>query len=221
MQSITVTLQTGDLTAGRLLQAYASGLFPMAEARDDPRIFWVYPQERGIIPLPGFHMSRSLRRRLRRLDYRIEVNRDFKAVVQACADREETWINDTIFSLYRQLHSLGLAHSLEVWKDDRLEGGVYGVALGGAFFGESMFSHITDGSKIALAYLVDHLRRTGFRLFDTQFVTPHLASLGCVGISCDAYQLRLRKALRHHACFLSLPVESDPHEVIQRNTQTS
>jgi len=216
-----VTIPADDLTAEILLRAYASGVFPMAEGRDDPRVFWVDPRKRGILPLAGFHMSRSLKRRLRRLDYRIEVNTDFAGVVGACASRGETWINDTIFALYGQLHRLGLAHSLEVWRENRLAGGVYGVALGSAFFGESMFSRITDGSKIALAYLVDHLRRTGFRLFDTQFVTPHLESLGCIGISRDAYRTRLRNALRGDARFLSLPVEADPHEVIQRNTQTS
>ncbi len=149
------------------------------------------------------------------------VNQDFVGVVEACANRDETWINETIFALYRQLNRLGLAHSLEVWRESRLVGGIYGVALGGAFFGESMFSHMTDGSKIALAYLVDHLRRTGFRLFDTQFVTPHLASLGCIGISRDAYHARLREALKDDANFLSLPVEESPHDMIQRSTQTS
>ncbi len=193
----------------------------MAESRDAPQVYWVDPEDRGIIPLSGFHMSRSLKRRLRRLDYSIAVNRDFAGVVKACADRDETWINDTIFALYRQLHRLRLAHSVEVWRENRLAGGVYGVALGGAFFGESMFSRMTDGSKIALAYLVDHLRRSEFRLFDTQFVTPHLESLGAIGISRDAYLQRLRNALRADVSFLSLPVETDPYELIQRSTQTS
>jgi len=210
-----------SVTVGLMLRAYAAGVFPMATSRDDPWVHWVDPQERGIIPLSGFHISRSLGRRLRRLDYRIVVNGDFEGVVDACADREETWINDRILTLYRQMHRRGHAHSLEVWREGQLAGGVYGVTLGGAFFGESMFSRVTDGSKIALAYLVDHLRRTGFRLFDTQFVTPHLASLGCIGISRAAYHALLRDALRNNASFLSRPVEVDPYEIIQRNTQTS
>lgn len=221
METGTETFPIQDLTAETLLRAYASGIFPMAEARDDPRIFWVDPQKRGILPLSGFHMSGSLKRRLRRLDYRIRVNGDFAAVVEACADREETWINGPISNLYHQLYGLGFAHSFEVWRERRLAGGVYGVALGGAFFGESMFSRITDGSKIALAYLVDHLRRTGFRLFDIQFLTPHLASLGGIGISRDAYKARLREALQDDVHLLSMPVESNPHEIIQRNTQIS
>ncbi len=212
---------SGSVTVGLMLKAYAAGVFPMATSRDDPWIHWVDPQERGIIPLSGFHISRSLRRRLRKLDYRIAVNGDFEGVVDACADREETWINDRILTLYLQMHRRGHAHSIEVWRESQLAGGVYGITLGGAFFGESMFSRVTDGSKIALAYLVDHLRRTGFRLFDTQFVTSHLASLGCIGISRDAYHALLRDALRGNANFLSQPVEIDPYELIQRNTQTS
>ncbi|MCY4241190.1 MAG: leucyl/phenylalanyl-tRNA--protein transferase [Rhodobacter sp.] len=209
------------VTVGHMLRAYAAGVFPMATSREDPRVHWVDPQERGIIPLSGFHISRSLGRRLRRLDYRIVVNGDFEGVVNACADREETWINDRILTLYRQLHRRGHAHSLEVWRESQLAGGVYGITLGRAFFGESMFSRVTDGSKIALAYLVDHLRRTGFRLFDTQFVTPHLASLGCIGIPRNAYHALLRDSLRDNANFLSLPVELDPYGIIHRNTHTS
>ena len=214
-------LRGQNLTAGLLLRAYASGVFPMAESRDARQVYWVDPEDRGIIPLSGFHISRSLKRRLRRLDYSIAINQDFAGVVKACADRDETWINDTIFALYRQLHRLRRAHSVEVWRENRLAGGVYGVALGGAFFGESMFSRMTDGSKIALAYLVDHLRRSEFRLFDTQFVTPHLESLGAIGISRDAYHQRLRDALRADVSFLSLPIETDPYDLIQRSTQTS
>ena len=192
----------------------------MAEDRNDPEVFWVDPKVRGIIPLNGFRMSRSLRRRIRRDDYRVTLNEDFEAVVTGCAEREETWINATIFDLYLQLHLAGVAHSIEVWQENRLAGGVYGVALGAAFFGESMFSAATDGSKIALAYLVDHLRGTGFQLFDTQFVTPHLVSLGAVEISRNAYHLRLRNALAGRADILSRAPGS-AQDVIQRNTQTS
>ncbi len=221
MEPEVVTTPAVGVTTEILLYAYSDGIFPMSDSRDDPELFWVKPRNRGIIPLSGFHMSGSLRRRLRRLDYRIELNGDFEGVMEACADREETWINDTIFNLYSDLNCLGFAHSVEVWRGNRLEGGVYGVSLGQAFFGESMFSRISDGSKIALAYLVDHLRRTGFRLLDVQFITPHLASLGAIEISCAAYMELLGDALQENARFLSLPVETDPQEVIQRNTQTS
>jgi len=209
------------ITPQLLLQAYAAGIFPMSESRADPEIFWVDPKFRGILPLNSFHISRSLRRRLLRGDYQITLSHDFAGTVTACADRDETWINDTIFDLYRQLHDAGFAHSLEVWQHDRLVGGVYGVTLGAAFFGESMFSRVTDGSKIALAYLVDHLNRCGFQLFDTQFITPHLFSLGGAEISRSAYHARLAKALESPADFLApvdLPAAQD---VVQRNTQTS
>lgn len=212
---------TIELTPQLLLQGYASGVFPMAEGRDDPDVFWVDPKRRGILPLNGFHISRSLRRRILRADYQIALNRDFQGVVAACADRDETWINETIFDLYRQLRRAGLAHSLEVWQDDRLVGGVYGVTLGAAFFGESMFSRVTDASKIALAYLVDHLRRTGFQLFDTQFITPHLATLGAVEISRAAYHARLTKALESQADFLAPVAPATPQDVVQRNAQMS
>ena len=208
------------LTPELLLQAYASGVFPMAESRDDPDVYWVDPKRRGILPLNGFRLSRSLARRMRRENYEITLNRDFAGVVDTCADRDETWINDTIFDLYRELHAAGFAHSLEVRQNGRLVGGVYGVALGAAFFGESMFSRITDASKIALAFLVDRLRQTGFQLFDTQFITPHLASLGAVEIPRDAYRSRLQAALAERADFLAdVPVPT-AQEVIQRSTQT-
>ncbi|MDJ0631183.1 MAG: leucyl/phenylalanyl-tRNA--protein transferase [Rhodobacter sp.] len=210
-----------ELTPELLIQAYASGIFPMAESRCSAEVFWVDPQKRGILPLDGFHISRSLARAMRRNDYQIAIDRDFTGAVAACADRSETWINDTIHDLYVQLHRAGLAHSLEVWDGPELIGAVYGVALGGAFFGESMFSRRTDASKIALAYLVDHLRRTGFRLFDTQFITPHLASLGAVEISRTAYHNRLRAALDTPADFLSVNDIPTAQEVIQRNSQTS
>lgn len=209
------------LTPEILLQGYASGIFPMAEGRDDPDVFWVDPKRRGVLPLDRFHMSRSLARRLRRGGFDIALNRDFAGVVRACADREETWISDIILDLYLQLHQAGYAHSLEVRQGDRLIGGVYGVTLGAAFFGESMFSHVTDASKIALACLVDRLRMTGFVLFDTQFITPHLASLGAVEISRKDYHARLARALELRADFLAPVPLPTPQEVVQRNTQTS
>ena len=210
-----------EITPQLLLRAYASGIFPMAETRDSTEVFWVDPKERGILPLDGFHISRSLRRRIRQAPFRITVDRDFNGVVAGCADRPETWINDTIFELYRQLHYAGFAHSLEVWEDDTLAGGVYGVTLGGAFFGESMFSRRTDASKIALAYLVDRLRRGGFRLFDTQFITDHLASLGAIEISRAEYRQRLHDALRVGADFVRPGPPPSPHSLLQRSSQTS
>ena len=208
------------LTPDLLLHGYSIGIFPMAEHRNDPDIFWVDPRQRGVIPLDGFYMSRSLRKRLRTAPYRIAVNEDFPGVVAACADRAETWINDEIRTLYTMLHQTGHAHSLELWDDGDLVGGVYGVVLGSAFFGESMFSRRRDASKIALAYLVDRLRMGGFSLFDTQFITPHLASLGGVEITRAAYHKALSQALQRSADFLG-PEVPTPQDVIQRNTQTS
>ncbi|WP_416368511.1 leucyl/phenylalanyl-tRNA--protein transferase [Tritonibacter mobilis] len=208
------------LSADLLLHAYANGVFPMAESRDDPEVFWVDPKRRGILPLDGFRISRSLAKRLRRDDYSISVNRDFARVVQGCADREETWINGEIFDRYQELHHDGFAHSLEVWMDDALVGGVYGVSLGSAFFGESMFSRRRDASKIALAYLVDRLNAGGYILCDTQFITPHLASLGGREISRAAYRRRLAEALDQPGDFIS-PALPSPQVLLQRRTQTS
>lgn len=189
------------ITAEILLLAYRMGVFPMAEARDDPEIHWIDPRRRGIFPLDGFHISRSLAKTLRRADYRVTVDTAFDQVVAACAERDETWINSTIFDLYRELHDMGFAHSLEVHGEEGLIGGVYGVAIGAAFFGESMFSRRRDGSKIALAWLVHRLRAGGFQLFDTQFLTPHLSSLGAVEISRAEYHKRLEAALATPAKF--------------------
>lgn len=193
-----------------LLQAYASGIFPMAESRDDPDLFWVDPRRRGVLPLDGFHISRSLSRRIRRGGYEATLNRNFAGVVDACADRPETWINDEIRDLYLALHKGGHGHSLEIWSDHRLIGGVYGVTLGGAFFGESMFSRATDGSKLALAHLVTHLQRCGFVLFDTQFLTSHLASLGAIEISRASYRAQLAEALNVDADIRAHPLQTPP-----------
>ncbi|NRB17155.1 MAG: leucyl/phenylalanyl-tRNA--protein transferase [Rhodobacteraceae bacterium] len=208
------------LTADLLLLAYASGVFPMAEHQDDPEVFWVDPKRRGILPLHGFRISRSLARRLRRGDYQITINQDFAAVLTACADRAETWINGDIHARYVELHQMGKAHSVEVWQGGELSGGVYGVTLGGAFFGESMFSRRRDASKIALCYLIDRLNQAGFTLCDTQFLTAHLASLGGVEISRAAYQLRLRDALLLKADFTA-PAVPTAQELLQRRTQIS
>jgi len=210
-----------QLTPELLLSAYASGIFPMAEGRDSREVFWVDPRSRGVLPLDGFHLSRSLSKRLRKGDYRIALSTDLDAVLDGCADRDETWINGTIRDLTRALFDAGRAHTLEVWRDGRIIGGVYGITLGGAFFGESMFSRETDASKIALAWLVDHLNRTGFTLFDTQFITPHLASLGAIEIPRATYRARLAEALLQTASIKKFALETDPQAVVQRITQTS
>ena len=189
------------LTPDLLVQAYAMGVFPMAESRTAADIHWVDPQRRGVFPLDGFHVSDSLARHMRRMQPRVTLDQDFEGVMRACADRPETWINAEIFAAYTSLHHLGHAHSLEVWDQDRLIGGVYGVVLGAAFFGESMFSRATNGSKMALAHLVQHLRGAKFQLFDVQFLTPHLASLGAVEIPRAVYQRRLAAAIRAEAQF--------------------
>ena len=209
------------LTPTLMLRAYASGIFPMAETRETEEIFWVDPKRRGILPLDGFHISRSLRRRIARAPFRPSVDEDFEGVLRGCAARPETWINDTIHHLYMTLHRTGFAHSLEVWEGRELVGGVYGVALGGAFFGESMFSLRPDASKIALAYLVDRLRLAGFVLFDTQFVTPHLLRLGAVEISRADYRARLAEAVDIKADFDAPGPLPDPLGLLQRSTQTS
>jgi len=209
-----------DLTPELLLHGYSIGIFPMAEHRDDPEIFWVDPRRRGVFPLDGFHISRSLARAMRRTRFTITTNTAFNDVVTGCADRADTWINAEIFSLYAQLHALGHAHALEVWEDDMLVGGVYGVTLGRAFFGESMFSRRDNASKIALACLVDRLNRGGFTLFDTQFLTPHLASLGAQEITRAAYHARLEMALMKTADFTA-PAAANPQDVVQRMTQMS
>jgi leucyl/phenylalanyl-tRNA--protein transferase len=208
------------LTPDLLMQGYATGIFPMAEHRNDPDIFWVNPLRRGVFPLNAFHVSRSLRRTMRRTEFVIRVDQDFAGVVDACADRSETWINAEIQDLYLQLHHRNQAHSLEVWEDDTLVGGVYGVTLGAAFFGESMFSRRSDASKIALACLVDRLKEGGFRVFDTQFLTEHLASLGAIEISRNSYLKALYEATGITADFSAPPVRS-PHDVVQRITQMS
>ena len=219
------------ITPEILLRGYAAGIFPMAEGRDDPEIHWVDPRRRGILPLDGFHISRSLRRRLLRGDWQVRVDTAFADILSGCADRPETWINNHIFHLYTQLFAAGFAHSVEVWDGDDLIGGVYGVTLGRAFFGESMFSRRTDASKVALAYAVHRLRAGGFTLFDTQFLTAHLASLGGVEITRAEYHRRLTVALDGTAQFQPEGYSPSPSDVAgssaagagvtQRSTHTS
>lgn len=204
-----------------LLHAYSMGVFPMAESRDSTDISWIEPRLRGIVPLDGFHMSRSLARAVARQDYQIRLNTAFLDVVDACADRPETWINHTIREGYDQLYQMGYAQSLEVWREGALIGGVYGVTLGRAFFGESMFSRATNASKIALAYLVVHLNRCGFTLFDTQFITPHLATLGAVEIPQETYLEKLEISLQARADFRRYSDAPSASDVLHLRTQTS
>ena len=194
-----------ELTPDDLLRAYANGMFPMAERRDDPALYLFDPEVRGIIPLDGFHVPRRLARRLRSGLFELRIDSAFAAVIEACAKprpgSRETWINQPIMDLYGTLHARGAAHSVESWRDGKLVGGLYGVVLGGAFFGESMFSLETDASKVALVHLVERLRTRGFSLLDTQFLTPHLESFGAIEISRADYRLRLARALDQEASF--------------------
>lgn len=192
----------------------------MAESRENPELHWFDPARRGIVPLENFHISRSLAKKIRRGNYSISIDRDFRGVVEGCADRDETWINGPLFDLYDELHAAGFAHSLEVWQDGALAGGIFGITLGGAFFGESMFSRRTDASKTALAYLVDRLRQGGFSLFDTQYITPHLARMGAIEIPRLEYRARLAQALHERGDFAA-PETPDPQSLLQRMAQTS
>jgi leucyl/phenylalanyl-tRNA--protein transferase len=188
-----------EITPQILLRAYSIGLFPMAESADDEELFWVEPEERAVFPLGDFVVSRSLAKTVRRDAFEVWIDRDFDAVIDACAapafGRENTWINGEIRRLYCALFKLGAVHTVECWREGRLVGGLYGLALGAAFFGESMFHRETDASKVALTHLVARLRAGGFRLLDTQFMTAHLASLGAREVSREDYQLLLRKAM--------------------------
>lgn len=179
-----------------ILNAYCNGIFPMYYAEEDS-IYWFQPDPRTILPLDGFHVSRSLAKTLRQARFEIRLNTNFLGVMQGCADREEgTWINDDFYEVYGYLHTQGYAHSVEVYLQERLVGGTYGVAIGGAFMAESMFHYETDASKVALVGLVEQMKRQGYTLLDTQYLTPHLASLGAVEIPHSEYMARLREAIR-------------------------
>ena len=203
------TSSVPTLTADILLKAYAVGMFPMAESADDPNLFWIEPEWRGIIPLDGFRIPRRLARTVRKDGFDMRVNTDFHGVVDGCATpapgREKTWINATIRKLYGELFRRGHCHTVESWKDGQLVGGLYGVSIGGAFFGESMFSTVTDASKVALVHLVARLRAGGYQLLDTQFVTDHLARFGTTEIPKRIYGQRLAAALATQGDFHALP----------------
>lgn len=191
------------ITPEILLRAYAAGLFPMAESADDPGLFWVEPRERGIIPLDGFHIATRLARTVASDRFEIRVDTDFDAVIAECAasvqGREDTWINQRIRMLYGELFDSGQCHTVEAWRDGQLVGGLYGIELGGAFFGESMFHRDRDASKVALVHLVARLKTGGYRLLDTQFVTPHLATFGAVAVPRNDYMRRLTRVVSRSA----------------------
>lgn len=194
-----------EITPEVLLKAYACGIFPMAESADDPGLYWIEPERRGVIPLETFHVPRRLARLVRQDRFEIRIDCDFQGVLEGCAapgpGRQRTWINGRIRQLYTSLHGMGQAHSVETWLDGELVGGLYGVRLKGAFFGESMFSRVREASKVALVHLAGRLRRGGFTLLDTQFITEHLAQFGADEISRREYQSRLDIALRTDADF--------------------
>lgn len=209
-----------------LLTCYTRGVFPMAEARHDPRIYLLDPDERGIIPLDEhFHISRRLKRTVKQDRFHITVNRCFATVVEGCATpqpgREDTWINDHILNLYIEMHEQGFAHSLEVWYDQRLAGGLYGVSIGGAFFGESMFSKVRDASKVALVHLVARLKAGGYSLLDAQFTTDHLETFGADVISRADYKARLAVSTEETADFFAWPEGASGAQALQSITQTS
>jgi len=201
--------RTVEITPELLIRAYRAGFFPMAEAREADRLYWLDPEQRGVLPLNGFHLPRRLLRTVESGTFTITADQDFAGVIAGCAaqapGREDTWINPQIELLFTELHRRGVAHSVESWLDGRLVGGLYGVALGGAYFGESMFSRATDASKVALVHLVARLRLGGFVLLDTQFVTDHLLRFGAVEIPRDRYKQQLATALEMPAQFLAAP----------------
>jgi len=203
-----------ELTPDILLRAYAIGIFPMAEGREHRELHWIDPEQRGVLPLDAFHVPRKLRRRIRRGDFKVTCDNAFAKVIEFCAEpadnRPDTWINPAIQNLYSELHGMGFAHSIECWQDDELVGGLYGVSLGAAFFGESMFSRVDDASKVALAHLVLRLRRGGYRLLDTQFVTAHLERFGVIEIPRQEYRSALAQAITSQARFTA---EVTPAEV--------
>jgi leucyl/phenylalanyl-tRNA--protein transferase len=214
-----------SLTPEILLRAYAVGLFPMAEQRDDPTLYWIDPEKRGVLPLDDFHVPRRLRRTVRRGEFEVCCNTAFADVIRACAapgeGRDESWINDEIVSLYTTLNEMGRAHSVEAWKDGELVGGLYGVGLGAAFFGESMFSTVRDASKVALVHLVARLGKGGFELLDTQFVTDHLAQFGVVEIPRSGFRQILASALDRSASFPAEISQPELEAFLQSTTQTS
>lgn len=207
-----------EITPQVLLKAYTCGIFPMAESADDPALFWIEPQQRGVLPLEGVHIPKRLARTIRQGTFEVRIDTDFEGVIAGCAasrpGRRSTWINPKIRSLYRDLFEMGYCHTVETWKDGQLVGGLYGVALAGAYFGESMFSTERDASKVALAYLCARLLYGGFSLLDTQFVTEHLRQFGTIEIERAEFHVRLEKALELRGDFLALPKEAPGDQIL-------
>jgi leucyl/phenylalanyl-tRNA---protein transferase len=222
-----VSEHLAEITPDVLLKAYACGIFPMAESAEDPSLYWVDPERRGIVPLDDFHVSRRLARTVRSDRFEVRIDRDFDAVIEACAapakGRRKTWINRRIRNLYGDLFRRGHCHTVEAWRDGKLAGGLYGISLGGAFFGESMFHVERDASKVALVHLVGRLRAGGFKMLDAQFLTDHLASFGAVEVEREKYHRLLGEAIGIDADFYRLPVESaiEGGVVLQSVIQTS
>lgn len=208
-----------EITPQVLLKAYTCGIFPMAESADDPALYWIEPQHRGILPLDGVHVPRRLARTLRTTSVEVRIDTDIEGVIEGCAasrpGRRSTWINDRIRNLYCDLFDLGHCHTVEAWDNGKLIGGLYGVALNGAFFGESMFSYQRDASKIALVHLAARLAYGGFTLLDTQFVTDHLRQFGTIELSREEFHRLLEKALEVDADFKRLPLNADADTIIE------
>ena len=208
-----------------ILKGYSLGIFPMSESFEDPNIYWINPKKRGVIPINDFKISKNLRKEIKKKKFLITVNKNFNQVIKNCAkktkNRPSTWINKEIIKLYSNLHKIGYAHSIEAWKQNKLVGGLYGVSLGSAFFGESMFSTISNSSKICLVYLVANLKIKGFTLLDTQFVNPHLKKLGAIEISRKKYLKILGSSLKKNANFNKKVSQSSIYDIVQSMTQTS
>ncbi|MCX7363022.1 MAG: leucyl/phenylalanyl-tRNA--protein transferase [Alphaproteobacteria bacterium] len=214
-----------EITPELLLQAYRVGVFPMGERRDDPKLYWLDPRLRAVLPLDGFHLSRRLARTVRSGPFQVSANTDFAATVRACAEprpgHPESWINEPIIELYSEMHRRGHAHSIECRVDGVLVGGLYGVTVGAAFFGESMFSHMRDASKVALVHLTARLILGGFRLLDCQFMTEHLRSFGAIEIQRDVFRVQLAEAVDRPALFQRELGGADPCAIVQASTRTS
>ena len=210
---------SSEITPEVLLRAYACGIFPMAESADDPALYWIEPPQRGILPLDRVHVPRRLAKTVRQRAFDVRVDSDFEGVLDGCAasraGRRTTWINRKIRGLYRDLFDAGYCHTVETWIGGQLVGGLYGVALNGAFFGESMFSTERDASKVALIHLCARLVHGGFSLLDTQFVTEHLRQFGTIEIERDAFHKLLEKALSHQAAFHALSLDASPARVLE------
>ena len=207
-----------EITPQVLLKAYSCGIFPMAESADDPALYWIEPQHRGLLPLSAVHIPRRLAKTARTTPLQVRVDTAFEGVIEGCSStrpgRRSTWINKRIRSLYRELFDLGHCHTVEVWNGEKLVGGLYGVALGGAFFGESMFSFERDASKIALVHLAARLIHGGFTLLDTQFATDHLRQFGTVEVDRDEFHRQLERALKVQGEFLRLAKDAAPEQVL-------